>query len=115
VSLVIGPEVEARVRRVIPEGAGVLPGSLPVVSFGDPGSAGVATVSLNPSSREFLTKAGDWLPDAKRRLASLHSLGVKDPGELDAGQVGQVVAESYEYGSPGSPRSATLAGSADHP
>jgi hypothetical protein len=27
----------------------------------------------------------------------LHSLGVKDPGELDAGQVGQVVAESYEY------------------
>jgi hypothetical protein len=97
VSLVIGPEVEARVRRVIPEGAGVLPGSLPVVSFGDPGSAVVATVSLNPSSREFLTKAGEWLPDAKRRLASLHSLGVKDPGELDVGQAGQVVAESYEY------------------
>ena len=96
-SLVIGPEVEARVRRVIPEGAGVLPGSLPVVSFGDPGSAMVATVSLNPSSREFLTKAGEWLPDAKRRLASLHSLGVKDPGELDAGQVGQVIAETYEY------------------
>ncbi len=96
-SVVIQPEVEARIRRVIPEGAGVLPGSLPVVSFGDPGTAAVATVSLNPSSREFLTKAGQWLPDAERRLASLHSLGVKDPGELDTGQVAQVVAESYGY------------------
>jgi len=96
-SLVIQPEVEARLRRVVPEGAGVLPGSLPVVSFGDPGSAVVATVSLNPSSPEFLTKAGEWLPDAERRLASLHSLGAKDPVELDAGQVGQVVAESYGY------------------
>jgi hypothetical protein len=96
-SVVIQPEVEARIRRVIPEGAGVLPGSLPVVSFGDPGTAAVATVSLNPSSREFLTKAGQWLPDAESRLASLHSLGVKDPGELDTGQVAQVAAESYGY------------------
>jgi hypothetical protein len=96
-SLVIQPEVEARVRRVIPKRAGVLPGSLPVVSFGDPGTAAVATVSLNPSSREFLTEAGEWLPDAKRRLASLRALGVDDPGELDAGQVEQVVAESYGY------------------
>jgi hypothetical protein len=96
-NLVIQPEVEARVRRAVPEGAGVLPGSLPVVSFGDPSTAAVATVSLNPSSREFLTRAGEWLPDASRRLASLHSLGVKDPGELDAGQFRQVVAESYGY------------------
>jgi hypothetical protein len=46
--LVIQPEVEARIRRAIPDGVGVLPGSLPVVSFGDPGTAAVATVSLNP-------------------------------------------------------------------
>jgi len=96
-NLDVQPEVEARVRRAVPDGAGVLPGSLPVVSFGDPGTAAVATVSLNPSPREFLTRAGEWLPDRKRRLASLHSLGVKDPGELDAGQVRQVVAESYGY------------------
>jgi hypothetical protein len=76
---------------------GVLPGSLPVVSFGDPSTAAVATASLNPSSREFLTRAGESLPDAGRRLASLHSLGVNDPAELDAGQVRQVVAESYGY------------------
>jgi hypothetical protein len=96
-SLVIQPEVEARVRRAVPEGAGVLPGSLPVVSFGDPGTAMVATVSLNPSPREFLARNGEWLPDAKRRLASLRSLGVKEPGDLDAAQVRQVVAESYGY------------------
>ncbi len=95
VNLGIQSEIEARVRRAIPDGAGVLQGSLPVVSFGDPGTAAVATVSLNPSSREFLTRAGEWLPDSQRRLASLHSCGVQDPGELDAGQVRQVVAESY--------------------
>jgi len=39
-------------------GAGVLQGSLPVVSFGNPGAAAVvATVSLNPNSKEFLTRA----------------------------------------------------------
>lgn len=96
-NLGIQPEVEARVRRAVPGRAGVLEDSLPVVAFGDPGTAAVATVSLNPSSREFLTRAGEWLPDGKRRLASLRSLGVKDPGELDAGQVRQAVAESYGY------------------
>src|SRR6202044_3824804 len=81
----------------VPVGAGVLPGSLPVVSFGDPGTATLATVSLNPSPLEFLARNWEWLPDAKRRLASLRSLGVKEPGDLDAGQVRQVVAESYGY------------------
>lgn len=96
-NLDIQPEVEARVRRAPPHGAGVLEGSLPVAAFGDPGAAAVATVSLNPSSREFLTRGGEWLPDRKRRLATLRSLGVKDSGELDAGQVRQAVAECYGY------------------
>lgn len=95
--VVVQPEVEARIRRAIPDGAGVLPQSLPVVSFGDPGTAAVATLSLNPSWREFLTPSAEWPAGGERRLASLHSMGVKDPGELDAGQVGQVVAESYGY------------------
>jgi hypothetical protein len=36
--------------------------------------------------------AGEWLPGRKRRLATLNSLGAKDPGVLDVGQVRQVVA-----------------------
>ena len=95
-NLGIQSEVEARVRRTIPDGAGVLHGSLPVVSFG---------IRVPPPWRPLpqpeLTgvpdPGGRWLPDSKRRLASLHSLGVEDPGELDAGQIRQVVAESYGY------------------
>jgi hypothetical protein len=97
VGAAIQPEVESRIRRAIPESAGVLSGSLPVVSFGDPGAAAVATVSLNPSWREFLAPSGEWLLGGKRRLASLHSMRVKDPCELDAGQVSQIVADCYGY------------------
>jgi hypothetical protein len=68
-----------------------------VVSFGDPGTAEVATVSLNPSWREFQSRSGEWLLGGKRRLASLTSMGVQDPRDLDDRQVGQVVAESRAY------------------
>ena len=82
-SAVIQPQVEGRIRRAIPDGAGVLSGSLPVVSFGDPGTAAVATASLNPSWREFQAPSGEWLLGGKRRLASLHSMRVKDPRARD--------------------------------
>lgn len=95
--MVVPPEVEARVRRAMPADAGVLPGSLPVVSFGDPGTAAVATVSLNPSWLEFLSPAGEWLTGGHRRLASLNSMCANGPGELDAIQVGQVVSDSFGY------------------
>ena len=57
----------------------------------------MATVSLNPSWREFLAPSGEWLTGSKRRLASLHWIGATDPGELDDAQVSRVVAESYGY------------------
>lgn len=89
--------VADRVLRPVPPGLGVLPGSLPVVSFGDPGVAAVATVSLNPSWLEFQSPSGEWLLGSKRRLASLVSMDVIEPSDLDEQQVGQVVAESYAY------------------
>lgn len=75
----------------------MLPGSLPVVSFGDPNQATVATLSLNPSWREFESPDGVWLSGSRRRLASLISLGLSDPRELDDEQVATVVAESNAY------------------
>lgn len=89
--------VADRIRRPIPSGLSVLPGSLPVVSFGDPDRAVVATLSLNPSWREFQSRDGVWLNGSRRRLASLISLGVSDPRELDDEQVATVVAESDSY------------------
>lgn len=93
----IAPEVAERIRRPMPVGLRVLPGSLPVASFGDPDTASVATLSLNPSWREFLSKSETWLLGHERRLASLTSLGANDPRELDDEQVAQVVADSKAY------------------
>src|SRR5579875_1337901 len=93
----VAPEVADRIRRPVPPGLGVLRGSLPVAAFGDPDAAIVATMSLNPSWLEFQSPAGAWLEGKKRRLASLISLGLRHPRELDDGQVAQVVAESNAY------------------
>lgn len=86
-----------RIRRPAPEGCAVLPGSLPVVAFGDALHATTATVSLNPSWIEFQTKRGEWLLGHRRRLASLLSVGVHDPRELDDAAVSQVLGESDRY------------------
>jgi hypothetical protein len=93
----IAPAVTERIRRPIPPDLSVLPGSLPVVSFGDPNGALVATLSLNPSWREFESPDGTWLSGSGRRLASLVSLGALDPRDLDDEQVARVVAESDSY------------------
>src|SRR5262245_1444746 len=89
--------VAARIRRPVPTDLCVLPGSLPVVSFGDPNEAVVATLSLNPSWREFESPRGVWLNGSRRRLASLISLGASDPRELDDEQVATVVGECDGY------------------
>lgn len=93
----LSPVVAERIRRPMPTDMGVLPGSLPVVSFGDPDTASVSTLSLNPSWREFLAPSGAWLLGDKRRLASLRTLGAEDPRDLDDAQVARVVAESNAY------------------
>ncbi len=93
----IAPTVAERIRRPIPPSLSVLPGSLPVVSFGDPDRAVAATLSLNPSWKEFQSQDGVWLNGSRRRLASLISLGASDPQELDDEQVATVVVESDGY------------------
>jgi hypothetical protein len=93
----VAPEAAARIRRPAPVGCSVIEGSLPVVSFGSPGRAHVATLSLNPSDQEFLTKEGAWLLGSKQRLESLVSLGVADPRDLTDDQVAQVVDRCERY------------------
>ena len=57
------------VHRSPPQGCTVVPGSTPVVSFGDPIRATVATIGFNPASAEFRGNRG---------LATLKSLGILD-------------------------------------
>ena len=50
--------VATRLRQEPPRGAPVVPGSTPVVAFGDPTRAAVATLGINPSWKEFLHSDG---------------------------------------------------------
>jgi hypothetical protein len=68
--------IEDRLRRAPPPGAPIVPGSTPVLAFGDPNQARVATLGLNPSRVEFLGRDGNELVGEKRRLPTLRSLGV---------------------------------------
>lgn len=89
--------IAERVRRSVPEGCSVIPGSTPVVSFGNAETAWVATLGLNPSLREFTDARGNWLTGTKRRLATPECLGVTDLTQATDDQVAQVVADCYSY------------------
>jgi hypothetical protein len=70
--------IEARIRQRPPDGLPVVPGSTPVVAFGDVRNATVATLGWNPSKLEFLDSAGNELTGQERRLETLSSLGAGD-------------------------------------
>jgi hypothetical protein len=84
------------VRRCPPEGAPVVDGSTPVVAFGDPSRAEVATLGINPSANEFL-QSGQLLSGAGRRLATLESIGADRLDRLTDAQVGEVVSDCATY------------------
>lgn len=86
-----------RAARQPPAECGVVDGSTPVVSFGHPLSASVATLGINPSSGEFLDRNGTLLDGAERRLATLDSLGVADYAELDDSLAAMIVDDCAAY------------------
>jgi len=84
--------VEARLRRPPPQGCNVIPGSTPVVGFGDPRNAKVATIGLNPNRLEFLDSEGSLLREDTQRLETLLSVGADSLEKVDA----QVLARIFE-------------------
>lgn len=88
--------LRSMVRRPAPEDACVVAGSTPVVSFGDPGRAEVATLGINPSKAEFLA-GGELLVGADRRLATLDSLGAELTTQLSDEQIEDVLADCAAY------------------
>jgi hypothetical protein len=63
-----------RIMRPAPTGLGVVPVTTPVVSFGDISRARIATISINPSHREFVDSKGALLAPGKKRLVDRESL-----------------------------------------
>jgi hypothetical protein len=85
------------VRRRPPVEGIVVEGSTPVVAFGSPTLAEVATLGINPSWSEFLNKDGQLLAGPERRLATLESLSADSLEELTDAQVAEVVADCATY------------------
>lgn len=92
----------ARLRRPFPDGAPIVPGSTPVLSFGNVSEATVATLGLNPSRQEFLNQEGRELSGAERRFETLSSLGVPGLESATEAALSQVVnaCNSYFRGNP---------------
>ena len=89
--------IAERVRRPAPSNAPVMPGSTPVVAFGDPHTSRVATLGLNPSKVEFLDRDGLMLTGDNRRLETLASLGCADLTSAPDSLVEQVLAGCNGY------------------
>ena len=70
--------IESRIRQDPPVSAPIVPGSTPVIAFGDSLKATVATLSWNPSKLEFCDRHGNELTGAERRLETLASLDAKN-------------------------------------
>jgi hypothetical protein len=73
--------ISARIKQSPPTGVPVVPGSTPVVAFGDVRHANIATLGWNPSKLEFLDSTGRLLDGDARRLETTISLKEKPPLE----------------------------------
>lgn len=89
--------IERRIRRSIPPDSGVVPGSTPVVSFGNSRTAVFATLGINPSRAEFLAKNGDLLIGEYRRLSTHNSLGIDSLADAPVSLVTQVLRDCDNY------------------
>ena len=77
----------------------VIPGSTPVISFGDFTNARIASLSINPSSKEFL-KGKDLLPLNQKRLVDRDVLGISAQDKISEAHVNKVWEGCCGYFSP---------------
>ena len=90
-----------RLRR--PPSASTVPGTLPVLFFGDLFKAEVATIGLNPSDQEYLTREGSLLFGPAQRFATTASLGADNRSALSDEQCAAAVERMRAYYDPGKP------------
>jgi hypothetical protein len=79
------------------KGAGVIPWSCPVPSFGDICTSTVATLGLNPSNREFVDHLGNELDGKHRRLHTLRSLRLKQWADVKGDHLEQIISSCRSY------------------
>lgn len=89
--------IKSRIKQSIPLND-VIPYSTPVISFGNPALARVATLGINPSNLEFqCPKTKLELPEHKRRLQTLTSLGVRALDRADNEIIRLILKDCNNY------------------
>ena len=78
-------------------GTGVIKWGCPVPICGDPASARIATVGINPSNREFVDERGNELAGRSRRFHTLNSLGLSTWAEADCRHIEQITDSCTQY------------------
>jgi hypothetical protein len=97
---VIEERVIERAMAAYPEIEELVGFSTPVVSFGNPQLARVATLGINPSSNEFQIGNGNKSPLGqieRKRLVDTEILGIENPKSLNRDQAIRVVEGCYDY------------------
>jgi len=89
-------ELNRAMQTYLPDHHIVL-GSTPVTSFGNPHTSRVATLGINPSSREFLDAAGQLLREDEKRLVDFQTLGKTDLSSLTQSQAEKVISGCHNY------------------
>lgn len=77
--------------------ADVIPWGSPVLSFGDPDRARIATLGLNPSNREFVDENGIELAPRMRRFHTLSSLGIRRWSDVATMHVNRILDSFRSY------------------
>lgn len=89
-------EIVDRIRQDAPVDLGAPSNWTPVVSFGNQPGARVATVSINPSTKEFVIK-GEEMDGNHRRFETLTSLGIESLATADEATVLRVWERCLHY------------------
>ena len=69
----------------------------PIPAFGDPSTAQVATLGLNPSNREFVDQQGNELGISQRRFPNLRSLGLSQWDDITDAHIVQIATACRLY------------------
>ena len=88
--------LSSMIRRSTPTDCDIVENSTPVISFGNPGTAKIATLGINPSNIEFVEKTV-FLTGDERRLATLLSLDAASTESLTDAQIQQVIDDCNNY------------------
>jgi hypothetical protein len=92
--------LENEIARIVRKSATpnlAVPGSTVVTSFGDPRKAEIATLGINPSSKEFLQNSRQLYASGKKRLVDFETLGLDFNSEVTESHAERILEGCLSY------------------